>query len=906
MIVEAIGGTGKSALTWEWARTRAPVAIDGYAGALWWSFYEGSASMTRFLRELLAYASRRPLDEVSALDRGELAAAALDALRERPYLIVLDGFERLLSAYHRFDPSKLRDEDVETSQRSLIEPQADEVVRALTGAGPSKLLISTRLLPDALETPTGRLAEGVAQLRLPGLRDADVVDLLRRLDVRGDPHEIATFFRRLGNHPLLIGVVAGLVRDYRPEPGGFHRWLADPTAGGALSLPDLDLKQRRTHILAAGLAGLDAGHRRLLGWMAEHPGAIAWSTLVAVNPFVGDPPAAAEPDLAALGPEPAVGRPEWTDWNAKADELRIAARAAADEAWRSSDAYIRRLSLLIPALTDLGERGLLSWDRASNTYYLHPIVRSYVDDELDDDDRVKVSERIRDHFAALPPDTTPVPAAVLMAIERTVWRATTIPALAVLSRDLEPLSSNDLLPAEERAELDLLLVVSEEVAASREARTAVNRVERLRAARRRLDARGSGSQALARYRPQIARLVDEALREAEAQRRQLEPVPRVYRDGGTPLEPATPDAPTTFKGRGDVFARLEQLLAGPARSTVILHGPRRSGKTSLLKQLPRSLGPSVIPVFVDLQGGLGAAERPATLLAGLAGEITAQARSQRGIDALPALDAATLNDEPYVAFGRWLDELERAIAERHILLCIDEYETLQDQIASGRFDLRILDLLRNMVQHRRHVTVALTGAHTLAELPGAWASRLVSTTAIELGPLERTDAEKLITQPVPGFPDVYTRDAVRQIMAETAREPFLLQVLCAALVDGLNARHWHPGQPRVDAADVIAATGQAVQRAEHYFLNLWEETVPDAARPLVRVLARPARTTVDEIDPQLLHAVLALERHRVLSRTSTGGCALTVPLFARYIQARQSLPASGRATGRDLGAAGGD
>jgi hypothetical protein len=208
---------------------------------------------------------------------------------------VLDGFERLLSAYHRFDPSKLRDDDVEASQRSLIEPEADEVVRALTGAGPSKLLISTRLLPDALETPAGRLAEGVERLRLPGLSDDDVVALLRRLDVRGDPREIATFFRRLGNHPLLIGVVAGLVRDYRPAPGDFHRWLADPTAGGALSLPDLDLKQRRTHILGAGLAGLDPGHRRLLGWISVLGGAIDWPTIDAINPLRGDPPEPVRP-----------------------------------------------------------------------------------------------------------------------------------------------------------------------------------------------------------------------------------------------------------------------------------------------------------------------------------------------------------------------------------------------------------------------------------------------------------------------------------------------------------------------------------------------------------------------------------------------------------------------------------
>lgn len=377
MVVEAIGGTGKSALTWQWARTRAPAAIEGLAGRLWWSFYDGSASMTRFLHELLTYVSARPLEEVRRLDRTELSTQVLAALRSRPYLLVLDGFERLLAAYHRFDPSKLRDDEVEPAKRSLIEPHAEDVVRALTAAGPSKILISTRLMPDALEGRFGQRMPGVGHLRLPGLTDPDTVTLLARLGVRGDDRTITGFFHRLDNHPLLVGIVAGLVRNYRPDPGGFDRWLADPTAGGALSLPDLYLTQRRAHILDAALAGLPPGHRRLLGWISVLAGAVDWTTLEAINPFRHEPPA---PVKAERDTEPTL------------------------TAWRSSEPVARAKAQLVSALHDLEDRGLLWWDRPSNSYDLHPIVRAYAHDQLEDTDRVQANDRVRDHFEALPPE----------------------------------------------------------------------------------------------------------------------------------------------------------------------------------------------------------------------------------------------------------------------------------------------------------------------------------------------------------------------------------------------------------------------------------------------------------------------------------------------------------------------
>ena len=306
IVVEAIGGTGKSALAWEWTRSCTESTIPGLAGRFWWSFYEGSASMTRFLQELLAYVSGSTLAEVKglALPFDEMTAQVLTELRRNPYLVVLDGFERLLSAYHRFDPSTLLDDDVEENKRMLIENEAEDVVRRLATVQPSKILISTRLMPTALETRFGHRLTGVRHLQLGGLTNADTCALLERLNIRGSARAFEEFFEPLGNHPLLVGIVAGLVANYRAEPGSFDRWIADPTAGGALAIPMLDLRQRRHHILDAALSGLSPGSRRVLGYISVLAGAVNWETLEAINPFVPDPPEPVRADLSSLGPQP--------------------------------------------------------------------------------------------------------------------------------------------------------------------------------------------------------------------------------------------------------------------------------------------------------------------------------------------------------------------------------------------------------------------------------------------------------------------------------------------------------------------------------------------------------------------------------------------------------------------------
>src|ERR1019366_4994180 len=86
-------------------------------------------------------------------------------------------------------------------------------------------------------------------------------------------------------HPLVTGVLAGLINDYLPDKGNFDAWAADPGGGGSqLNLADLGLVQRRNHILKAALEALPEKSHQLLSTLALVSEAVDYQTLSALNP----------------------------------------------------------------------------------------------------------------------------------------------------------------------------------------------------------------------------------------------------------------------------------------------------------------------------------------------------------------------------------------------------------------------------------------------------------------------------------------------------------------------------------------------------------------------------------------------------------------------------------------------
>ena len=227
----AMGGMGKIALTWKWFSKVAPLEMKPLAGRLWWSFYESDATFENFVVRALAYVSRIRIDVARSMSPGEREELLLHHLTNDPYLIVLDGLERIMLAYARMDaprledlpldetPAAAADDDASVphqskhSFRKTADPRVGAFLRKLIGCQASRTLISSRLYPAALECPTGNLP-GTAVWLLHGLEDDDALTLWRQYGVTGSRDILQPLFRSFENYPLLIRALAGEVKRF--------------------------------------------------------------------------------------------------------------------------------------------------------------------------------------------------------------------------------------------------------------------------------------------------------------------------------------------------------------------------------------------------------------------------------------------------------------------------------------------------------------------------------------------------------------------------------------------------------------------------------------------------------------------------------------------------------------------
>jgi len=343
LIVCALGGFGKSALTWHWLTH--DVDAQTCPKVVWWSFYEGDASFDNFLTATLTYLGLPNTERVNPREKTELL---LNALQRPGLLLILDGFERELRAYASMGAAYQADEiradgaDGPDTSRDCVSPYADAFLRAIGALGSrlrSKVLMTTRLTPRAVESRGGML-QGCREEELRAMHVQDAVDFFHAQGMRGARAEIESACAAYGFHPLSLRILAGWVANDRQTPG-------DVSAAARLDVTD-DIIQNKHHILTAAFDSLTPAQQKLLGRIACFRAPVGYEALKSVQ-----------------------------------------------GSGKGNDVFERSLEML-------EKRGLLHWDRTANQYDLHPIVRRYAYDRLTSADRMVAHTRLADYFAAIP------------------------------------------------------------------------------------------------------------------------------------------------------------------------------------------------------------------------------------------------------------------------------------------------------------------------------------------------------------------------------------------------------------------------------------------------------------------------------------------------------------------------
>lgn len=195
LVIRALGGFGKSALTWHWLTH--DVDARRWPHVVWWSFYETQASFGSFLVETLDYFFKKGLtvytfqptnQPTNQLTPRQQVQILLGILAQPGTLLILDGFERelraysgLSAAYQGDDPlpsdpqsairnpqSPIRNPQSQIYDRDCISPLAEHFLRSIASLPhlQSKVLLTTRLRPTPVEARGGILLTGCDELEL--------------------------------------------------------------------------------------------------------------------------------------------------------------------------------------------------------------------------------------------------------------------------------------------------------------------------------------------------------------------------------------------------------------------------------------------------------------------------------------------------------------------------------------------------------------------------------------------------------------------------------------------------------------------------------------------------------------------------------------------------------------------
>jgi hypothetical protein len=327
--------------------------------------------------------------------------------------------------------------------------------------------------------------------------------------------------------------------------------------------------------------------------------------------------------------------------------------------------------------------------------------------------------------------------------------------------------------------------------------------------------------------------------------RPFRPKPNPYQYG-SPIQNSN-----LFFGRaGELQDLLSQLVSDTCQS-VVIRGPRRTGKTSLLNMIEVIIKNKpgararfqVVPEWeprlnlirtasLDLSEIVYASEhldielffRTILRKIGL-GLNLSESRVNEIVYHFDSLSGYTVNMRVKNALRLISQGLE---PEQRVILLLDEFDRVFDQVVEGE---QFLGLLRPIIQEVQWITWILTSAETLYRHVQSYGSPFFNLFKIvNLKDLSREDTKRLIEEPSATSDITFLPDGINQIFDLTRGHPYFIQLLCSAIVVEMNKVKTNFVSYDL-VQEVMKKTIASNQASKDHFRYLW-----DSAKGMIRLI----------------------------------------------------------------------
>jgi len=268
-----------------------------------------------------------------------------------------------------------------------------------------------------------------------------------------------------------------------------------------------------------------------------------------------------------------------------------------------------------------------------------------------------------------------------------------------------------------------------------------------------------------------------------------------------------------FYGRQTLLSGIEATLF---RNSLLLHGERRIGKTSLLYQLVQRLENKqdekyrYIPIYVDLEG-TPESEFFHRIMESVLDTLVAPLDGMPGVEKLRYLLPDTQESYGDRDFRRDLRDIVEYLnryyhQQPRLIFLLDEADILNNYHPLTQQQFRRI-LQDNFAGNVRAVVTGVHISKTWDRVESPWYNMFVES---ELKPFKRNDAEQLMREPVEGF-YTWDDDAVNFVWSVSQGRPHRIQQISLEAVNLMLTDR----RRRITKDDAMSANAQILAHASH-------------------------------------------------------------------------------------------